>query len=137
MEVTGGAATPTTGKQSTKARLTAMSHTTPPDAPKVWGDPVPPAFPLLDSYTPEQVAYLMRLAYRSGQQSRFDGEIADLYRCWYERADWRPTADEMLAQRRAGMESDRRAANERFGRPHDYTYRGGPVPWDDTAGGQS
>lgn len=104
------------------------------DAPQVWGAPVPPAFPTLDSYTPAQVAYLMRLAYLSGRQAQFDDELADLYRCWYARRDWRPTADDLLAERRAGIDRDRRDLNRRLGRPDDYAYPGGPVEWDDTAG---
>jgi hypothetical protein len=100
------------------------------DGARVWGAPITPRFPVRDSYTADQVAYLMALAYASGRQASFDDELADLYRGWYARRGWRRTARERMAERMAEMQDAQAAIDARLGRPAGYCYRGGPVEWD-------
>lgn len=77
-----------------------------------------------ETFTADQVAYLLHLAYESGRTATYLGDLAELYANWEaHRHEWQRTAEQRRAERRAVY--DRYAAES--GRP---PYYGGPVDFE-------
>lgn len=70
------------------------------------------------TFTREQVAYLMHLAYDAGRTATYLDDVAELHANWARQRDPRPAAEQRIAQRAADMA-------EQGG-----DYRGGPVDWE-------
>ncbi|MGW3808832.1 hypothetical protein [Micromonospora sp. NPDC005113] len=70
------------------------------------------------TFTREQVAYLMHLAYDAGRTATYLDDIAELHATWARHRDPQPTAEQRYRQRMADMA-------ERGG-----DYRGGPVDFE-------
>ncbi|MEH1013061.1 hypothetical protein V6U90_08110 [Micromonospora sp. CPCC 206060] len=82
------------------------------------------------TYTREQVAYLMHLAYDSGRTARYVGDLAELHAGWARHPIQRPTAEQRYAERMAEMTAAAGQVNAELGRPAGYRYDGGPVQWE-------
>jgi len=85
--------------------------------------------PTRDTYTRDQVAYLMHLAYLSGGTARHVGDIHEMTATWARHPHERATAEQRHAERMAEMTAAATRINAELGRPADYEYRGGPVDW--------
>jgi hypothetical protein len=72
-----------------------------------------------DTFTRDQVAYLVHLAYETGRLHGYAGEMADTVECWQEHVQPRVTRAQRQAARAAAMRN-----------PPAGTYLGGPVDWE-------
>ena len=86
--------------------------------------------PTRQTFTVEQTAYLMHLAYLAGGTAREQGDISELTRTWATHPHQRVTAEQRYAERMAQMAGSAAQINAELGRPAGYEYRGGPVAWD-------
>lgn len=80
------------------------------------------------TYTRDQVAYLMHLAYLSGRTTRALDDLAELHGTWAEHREPRITREQRVAERIADMEQAARRAAHLEGRAH-HDHPGGPVDW--------
>lgn len=83
-----------------------------------------------ETFTRDQVAYLLRLAYDSGRTAQYVGDIAELHADWARHPQQRATAEERYQQRMAEMAASAAQINAELGRPPGYRYDGGPVDWE-------
>ncbi|MFY1588963.1 hypothetical protein ACN267_31235 [Micromonospora sp. WMMD734] len=106
-----------------------MSHSTTPTAGGVLAAAAALQDPTRETYTREQVAYLMRLAYDSGRTATHLADVARIH-CASVDSGWtRQTYEQRVAEEMAEMDHVARAVAAREGR----TYRvhpGGPVDWE-------
>lgn len=79
-------------------------------------------------WTDEEVAVLMLLAFRSGQEATMSAEMAELICLHMDRATVRETYEQAVARRLAEMDAAGRARARREGRPYR-VHPGGPVDW--------
>lgn len=86
--------------------------------------------PARQTYTREQVAYLMHLAYDAGRTARYVSDLAELHAGWARHPIQRVTAEERYQQRMAEMAAAAAQTNAELGRPPGYRYDGGPVDWE-------
>jgi hypothetical protein len=86
--------------------------------------------PIQRTYTAEEVAHLIALAYESGRHAALTESMAETWRNFEVNwRDWRRTAAQTLADRRAAIDAGAaRAATS------PTPYEGGPVAWEDTDG---
>ena len=80
------------------------------------------------TFTRDEVAYLMHLAYDAGRTATYVEDIAELHATWARNPIHRPTAEQRYRERMAEMDAlgqARAAAEGRPYRPHP----GGPVDW--------
>ncbi|MEU7677923.1 hypothetical protein AB0C42_24285 [Micromonospora taraxaci] len=82
------------------------------------------------TFTREQVAELLQLAYDSGRTARYVADVAELHADWARHPQQRPTADERYAERMALFAACAAQVNADLGRPPGYEYHGGPVDWE-------
>lgn len=82
------------------------------------------------TYTREQVAYLMHLAYLSGATARHLGDINEMTKTWATHPHQRITAEQRHAERMAEMAAHAAQINAELGRPPGYEYHGGSVDWE-------
>ena len=81
------------------------------------------------TFTGEQVAYLMHLAYDSGRTATYLADLAEQHCNWQDHAAERRTYEQLVADRLAEMDRAARVRAEREGRPYRI-YPGGPVDWE-------
>ena len=72
------------------------------------------------TWTDEQVAYLIHLAYQSGRAAAAAEDLAETVACWQQHLPPQVTREQRVQARLAQMEAAAGPA----------TYRGGPVDWD-------
>lgn len=72
-----------------------------------------------DTFTRDQVAYLVHLAYETGRLHGYAREMADTVECWQDHLQPRATRAQRKAARDAVMRN-----------PPTGTYTGGPVDWE-------
>ena len=82
------------------------------------------------TFSREQVAYLMRLAYDSGRTAQYVGDLAELHADWARHPFQRVTAEQRYQERMAEMAACAAQINAELGRPPGYRYDGGPVDWN-------
>lgn len=82
-----------------------------------------------ETFTREQVAYLLSLAFESGIRFRSTYAEGELLTSWAEHHVVPPTRAERVAAELAAVERAARLRAEREGRPYRI-YRGGPVDWE-------
>lgn len=82
------------------------------------------------TFTREQVAYLLHLAYDAGRTARYVADVAELHAGWARHPHQRTTADERYAERMAQFAACAAQVNAELGRPPGYRYDGGPVDWE-------
>lgn len=81
------------------------------------------------TFTADQTAYLMALAYDSGRTCAYREDLAEMHSVWEDHADRRRTYEQRVADRMAEMDRSARARAEREGRPYRI-HPGGPVDWE-------
>jgi len=81
------------------------------------------------TFTREQAAYLVALAYHTGRLHAAAEDLAEVAACWAEYAQPRPTREQRIAARMAEMDQAARQAAARAGRPYRI-HPGGPVDWE-------
>jgi hypothetical protein len=86
--------------------------------------------PARQTFTREQVAYLLRLAYDSGRTAAYVGDLAELHADWARHPLQQVTAVERYADRMAEFEIAAMKVNAALGRPPGYRYDGGPVDFE-------
>jgi len=82
------------------------------------------------SFTREQVAYLLHLAYRTGLHQNRSAGTAELVATWAAKHQRPPTRAERIAVEVAAMAAETARIHKQRGWPVDYEYTGGPVDWD-------
>lgn len=87
------------------------------------------ALRIQQTFTREQVAYLMALAYESGRAQAAGEDLAETIACWTEHPLPSLTREQRVAQRMAEMDRLARAQAAREGRPYRL-HPGGPVDWE-------
>lgn len=86
--------------------------------------------PTRATFTREQVAYLMHLAYDAGRTATYLDDIARLHCTWADNADLlRQTYEQRVADEMAAMDAAGQARAAREGRPYR-PHPGGPVDWE-------
>ena len=86
--------------------------------------------PTRQTFTREQVAYLLHLSYDSGRTAQVVGDLAELHAGWARHPIQQATAEERYQERMAEMAASAVQVNAELGRPAGYRYDGGPVPWE-------
>ncbi|MGN9802041.1 hypothetical protein [Micromonospora sp. L32] len=81
------------------------------------------------TFTREQVAYLMHLAYESGRTATYLEDVAELHATWARNPIHRPTAEQRYQERMAEMDALGQARAAAEGRPYRI-HPGGPVDWE-------
>src|SRR5918995_1852441 len=84
-----------------------------------------------ETFTREQVAQLVAMAFDSGRTSTWLEDIAETVSVWEDRAEARATYEERVQQRIKEMEHRAEMARLRAGLPTKEPYLGGPVAWGD------
>ncbi|MEU4570804.1 hypothetical protein [Micromonospora sp. NPDC023956] len=82
------------------------------------------------TFTRDQVAYLMHLAYDSGRTAHHLEDVARLHCTGIDNAFLRRTHEQRVADEIADMTARAERLHADMGRPPGYEYRGGPVDWD-------
>lgn len=82
------------------------------------------------TFTREQVAYLMHLAYDSGRTARHLDDVAELHAGWARHPRQANAAQQRYRERMAEMAAQAAQVNAELGRPPGYRYDGGPVDWE-------
>lgn len=81
------------------------------------------------TFTRDQVAYLISLAYQAGRRHAAADDLAEMVGCWQEYAEAPRTREQRVADRMAEMDRLARIRAAREGRPYRI-HPGGPVDWD-------
>ncbi|GIE79073.1 hypothetical protein Aph02nite_50230 [Actinoplanes philippinensis] len=82
-----------------------------------------------ETFTREQVAYLIDLAFESGLRFRAAYAEGEMLASWARHHGAPPTRAERIAAELAAVDRAARLRAEREGRPYR-VYRGGPVDWE-------
>lgn len=85
--------------------------------------------PTRATFTREQVAYLMHLAYDAGRTATHLDDIARIHCTWVDNAERRRTYEQRVADELAAMDAAAQARAAREDRPYR-PHPGGPVDWE-------
>lgn len=82
------------------------------------------------TFTGQQVAFLLSLAYDSGRTATYREDVAEMHSVWEDRRAMRRTYEERVAERMAAYAAAAERINVKLGRPPGYVYLGGAVDWE-------
>ncbi|MFI6759439.1 hypothetical protein ACIBF5_09900 [Micromonospora sp. NPDC050417] len=82
------------------------------------------------TFTREQAAYLMHLAFDAGRTATHLEDVAEVHCAAQDNATMRATYEAKVAVRMAEMSAAADRINHQLGRPPGYRYDGGPVDWE-------